>query len=409
MLAVYIECTPAVANSEFVYGNPKDGDRVVRRALQLAMENVSFSKIKSGNMGTHSLRKGAATFGSRSGLNKDYVNRRGRWRTRKAMVDTYIDNTQPYPDACAAVVLAGPNGPCRYVLKHGLSLLTREIIVNEVAPTSNRVFGEAVAETLGCVLLWAALESKEIYSSALLPTALQERTIQAYVHAGGNREVNPIVREQFHVVGDDSVMYLITLSEIPIDSHANVNKAGASTTSTSQHDRRQFAALHSEIFSLKRYMTDILNEVQRARHDTQRDLDRFSAILHRHTMRPVATVSMRLSQDDEQCETTSTARKASAPVQLSKRPKDLFDLWHEYEFGCGGRKPAKNFTAAERGANKFAFSRQKVFWDTVAGLVRAGYTSDVAIDKVYNAYGRQLSTSSGPPLYDFDSSGQVVK
>ncbi|CAK4785172.1 unnamed protein product, partial [Aphanomyces euteiches] len=149
-------------------------------------------------MGTHSLRKGAATYGSRSGLTKDYVNRRGRWRTRKAMVDTYIDNTQPYPDACAAAVLAGPNGPCRYVLKHGLSFLTREIIVNEVAPTSNRVFGEAVAEMLGCVLLWAALESKEIYSSALLPTALQERTIEAYVHAGGNREVNPIVREQFH-------------------------------------------------------------------------------------------------------------------------------------------------------------------------------------------------------------------
>ncbi|KAH9140690.1 hypothetical protein AeRB84_015099 [Aphanomyces euteiches] len=280
------------------------------------------------------------------------------------------------------------------VLKHGLSFLTREIIVNEVAPTSNRVFGEAVAETLGCVLLWAALESKEIYSSALLPTALQERTIEAYVHAGGNREVNPIVREQFHVVGDGSEMHLITLNEIPTDSHANVNEAGASTTSTSQNDRRQFPALHSEIFSLKRYMTDIMNEVQRARHDTQRDLDRFSAILHRHTMRPVATVSMRLNQDDDQCETRSTTRKTRAPVQLSKRPKDLFELWHEYEIGCGGRKPAKNFTAAERGANKFAISRRKVFWDTVAGLVRAGYTSDVAIDKVYNAYGRQLSVSS---------------
>ncbi|ETP04478.1 hypothetical protein F441_18743 [Phytophthora nicotianae CJ01A1] len=78
---------------------------------------------------------------------------------------------------------------------------------------------------------------------------------------------------------------------------------------------------------------------------------------------------------------------------LSKRPKDLYELWGEYEFGLNGLKPAKEFTAAERGANKFAYSRRKVFWDVVSAFVRTGFTSDVAIDKIYAAYGRQLSVT----------------
>ncbi|KAG6946786.1 hypothetical protein JG688_00015842 [Phytophthora aleatoria] len=54
-----------------------------------------------------------------------------------------------------------------------------------------------------------------------------------------------------------------------------------------------------------------------------------------------------------------TLSSAQSPVRifvarLSKRPKDLLELWHEYQFGCSGLKPAKEFTLFERGANKFA-------------------------------------------------------
>ncbi|KAG9411958.1 hypothetical protein AC1031_017595 [Aphanomyces cochlioides] len=289
-LAIHIESTPGIANSEFLYGNPKDGDRVVRRALQQALDSDSFTKLKSGHVGTHSLRKGAATYGSRSGLTKDYVNRRGRWRTRKSMVDTYIDNTQPYPDACAAA---------------------------------------------------------------------------AYVSAGGNLSVNPVEREQFHVVGDGSEMHLIAIGSETNDIQPDVEHSNMPTTTTVQYDRRQFAALHAEIFSLKRYMNDVMHEILCCPSSAHNASER-----------------------------TSTYSQHGQEQDGSKRPKDLFELWQEFEFGSGGRKAAKNFAAAERGANKFAYSRRKVFWDTVANLVRAGYTSDVVIDKVYVVYGRQLSVSS---------------
>ena len=82
------------------------------------------------------------------------------------------------------------------------------------------------------------------------------------------------------------------------------------------------------------------------------------------------------------------------PAKLSRSPKTLFDLWHEYQFGLNGCKPAKDFTLEERGKVKSVYCRRKVFWDVVASLVNAGHTSEVAIDKVYACYGRVKSVTT---------------
>ena len=80
---------------------------------------------------------------------------------------------------------------------------------------------------------------------------------------------------------------------------------------------------------------------------------------------------------------------------LMTRLKDLYVLWHKYEFGSTDRvKPAKLFTSAERGRNKFVYSRRKVFWDMVGNMISRGYTSDAAIDKIYSTYWHQLSVSN---------------
>ena len=73
---------------------------------------------------------------------------------------------------------------------------------------------------------------------------------------------------------------------------------------------------------------------------------------------------------------------------LSPHPRDLFTLWQEYEFGIGGRKPARQFTVGERAKVKFKYCRRKILWDVIDGLVRSGNTAPVAIDKIYDAYGR---------------------
>jgi hypothetical protein len=67
----------------------------------------------------------------------------------------------------------------------------------------------------------------------------------------------------------------------------------------------------------------------------------------------------------------------------------LFVVWAEYESGVGGNKPARLFTASERGKVRFMYCRRKIIWDTIEGLVQRGLTSDAAIDRVYNECGGQ--------------------
>ena len=56
------------------------------------------------------------------------------------------------------------------------------------------------------------------------------------------------------------------------------------------------------------------------------------------------------------------AAAAMAPVNnhvglasLSPTPRSLYDLSVEYQTGIGGRKPARDFTACERGLDKYRY------------------------------------------------------
>ena len=79
---------------------------------------------------------------------------------------------------------------------------------------------------------------------------------------------------------------------------------------------------------------------------------------------------------------------------LTKRPKVLYFLWHEYKFGVGGIKAAKLFTSPKRNANKFVFSRQLVFWRMFTSMVAKGHTSNLLIDSIYGVYGRNLGVTA---------------
>jgi hypothetical protein len=79
---------------------------------------------------------------------------------------------------------------------------------------------------------------------------------------------------------------------------------------------------------------------------------------------------------------------------LSPAPKDLYQLWNEYQHGIGGRKPAKQFSQRERGQVKHTYSLRNNFWEIMVGLVRSGHTSEVAIDRIYAVYGAQTSVTN---------------
>jgi len=97
---------------------------------------------------------------------------------------------------------------------------------------------------------------------------------------------------------------------------------------------------------------------------------------------------------DHDVTTAATALEQHHPAAtLCENPKSLYILWQEYQFGIGGRKAAKDFTAEERGAHKVTYSKRKIIWDKISTMVRASYTSDMAIEKIYTVYGLRTPVS----------------
>jgi hypothetical protein len=69
-------------------------------------------------------------------------------------------------------------------------------------------------------------------------------------------------------------------------------------------------------------------------------------------------------------------------------PQTLYDLWLNTKLELvPGRKAARDFTARERGADKYRYYQRKHVWDIVANLVNAGVQARVAVDRIYSHYG----------------------
>jgi hypothetical protein len=82
---------------------------------------------------------------------------------------------------------------------------------------------------------------------------------------------------------------------------------------------------------------------------------------------------------------------------LSPNPRSLRELWLEYKFGIDGRKPAEHFTTREKNTSrrlKQSYYRRNVVWQCMARLVREGETVDMAIMKIRQCYGQQLSVTA---------------
>ena len=94
---------------------------------------------------------------------------------------------------------------------------------------------------------------------------------------------------------------------------------------------------------------------------------------------------------NQEATTAVTAKGANRVAKLSYMPKSLSELWEEWHIGIEGNKPAKLFTAKERGKVKHSFSRRKPIWDQISKLVASGMSSEAACNKMYAIYGEGKS------------------
>ena len=363
--------------------------------LKSIFSSDEFSQSSLGKLGTHSIRKLPSTYARQNGCGRDDIDCRGRWKKGKRQVDTYIDIELPYPDAKVASVLS-IGGPIKYVLREN-SNVSDAFILEYVSPLIRRKLGPAVALTLGKALFWGAMDDE---ARKLLESTLVERIRDAYERIRTlDIGTNPIKKVNLVISGFEGTLYIDEIREAdedqaPVAQQEQQNNEEGITQRMNParqqvHDQNQLLGVYSQISSLNRQCTEIKNELETLRSTQNDNMSRMHSSIRRIHMFPLAR------NRENNADGGSSDRSSGAPQvmpTLMKCPKTLNVLWQEYEFGINGQKAAKHYTSRERGNSRYTYHRRKVFWDKVSELLRAGYDSHTAIDKIYEAYNNQSVT-----------------
>jgi hypothetical protein len=100
---------------------------VLTQLQQTLQAPGDFPNARPGLLGSHSICKFTATYARRNECSRDDVDTRGRWKSNKRMVDTYIDTSLLYPDVKVAETLC-VGGAVKYALRRGSGISEQWIL-----------------------------------------------------------------------------------------------------------------------------------------------------------------------------------------------------------------------------------------------------------------------------------------
>ena len=356
--------------------SPEDSPEAIRtkNACSTALRNVfrdaAFVRAPFPEpLGMHSNKKYATTRARRCGQPRDDVDYRARWKIKRIQ-DKYADVTLPWPDVKVAAALC-TGGPVKYKVKEGCGISDQWLKEN-VAPGIASQFSGPVAAVFAKPLLWAVYDPDV---SSLVPASIRQRIVAAYNALGEDAmladDQNPIEKVLLTCYESGGQVFI---EEIPNDVQM-APPGGAGGNVRSQWE----TAMLAKVACLEQRMVVVQNNQTSHHAMVDRRLRNLEANTSRIALQPVARPIHGGG---------GGGGEARAPAATLAKPRDLYQLWQEYEFGIGGRKPARQFTSVERGAVKFTYSRRKIIWDAIDRMVRSGVTAQVAIDRIYGVYGR---------------------
>ena len=272
---------------------------------------------------------------------------------------------------------------------------------------------------LGRAYLWQLFDPS---GDDCIPNHRRTQIMQAYADLGQRNRMqtgdNPVKRKPLVVAGNDS--------EVIIDVVGGEEGGTMDARNAAALGRQEVRLLAAQVFQLRTMLIDTRAEAMRQIEILKKQNARLSNNVTRFINRPAFSMrrpssagrvhgvttesgSTTIAEASQDVPTAAddvsggnldfvqaVAREQGSVVlqaNLSRCPRSLYELWNEYMFGFYGNKPAKDFTAQERGKVKFAYYRWNVFWVQVAKMVREGYTHDRAIDLIYECYGRNCAVT----------------
>ncbi len=444
-----LRCNPNASLSPYVFGFcnhnsiPSGGKKSKETAHNMlskifkmeASTGIEGGGIAAEGVGSHSIRKFAATHARRSGwCTKDDKDICGRWKLKTRVSDVYEDTELPFPDAKVAEKLC-IGGQCFYLfpddltnatVENGLTAMMKNIFLSNVVPNARKRVPDLVAHVLGKALLWL------IYPPYDATNQVVPQDFKTQIRLEWNKIVsatvvrvdcdapsyNLIWRVPFVVTEDQGCVHHIdvvpSLDQAGGDEEcaaifrgAGGHAAMATTTTTTGGLTAQLLAVQSLAIQIWRELQELRANQMADRVASQKSFTVVNESIRRIALQPgvrgsgVSTMSAARGGGNDDPRTvnaaplSATAGYGAALASLSPNPQNLYKVWQEYQVGIGGRKAAKLFTAKERGGKvKHKYHRRKVVWSLVSGLVQVGLTADTAIDQIYAVYGQQTSVTN---------------
>ncbi|KAI2501964.1 hypothetical protein MHU86_12517 [Fragilaria crotonensis] len=362
------------------------------------MEEFTRNADDSGCLlGSHSIRKYAATHARKCGCNKDEKDIWGRWKSKGQVSDVYDDVELPYPDAKVAEKLC-IGGACFYLFP------------NEDSSVNGGVVDDAAGaniEMMKTFVLTQVVPNIQEFKHRI-KTELQEILTASGVDVEGEN-YNPIHRVPVIVSGDQGSVFIDAIDNVEDDGGGG----GGGAVVGGIAGGRPGAGMNAQLMAVHSLATQVRREVHEIKLSQVADrtwMQRNFGIVNTNMRRLGITAAVRVVQgagaiagagvggggnnDDNMLAAAGLQNLArTAATSLSPCPRNLYDLWAEYMFGIGGRKPASQFTHLERGKSKHKYFRRNVIWRMVLRMVNRGLTSDTAIDHIYSVYGAGTSVT----------------
>jgi hypothetical protein len=327
------------------------------------------------------------------------------------VIQVYIDVKQLYVDAKVASILC-VGGPIAYKLREGVDL-SEEWLYEHVAPHIKHRFpnDNRMCRALALALLWGCLDPEQ---KQLMPGALQARVEAAWnahcIVSEEDTHNNPVVKVPLVVYRIADNLCIDELG-VPMAGEGEQGDAvmqheAAVAAAGERHDNgEQFQALLIQLQQTQTTVNNnhqsVLNSIGSLRswsegqfQQLNSNIRRFGGTIQGGLARQGNQVQRQQARAEEQVARAEGVQPGSAT--LLPKPKELMELWTEYKFGIGGRKPAEQFTRAERNLppNKQKYYRRKVVWECIDRLVRQGYTAQAACHKIREVYGFRSSVTT---------------
>ena len=399
------------------------------RVFQLVYKKPEFESIYQGNdqrgLGVHSKRKMGSTQAKKRGASGEQVDHRGRWVSKKGsriVNQVYIDPEDEYADAFVGARLC-LGSAIKYKLRANVeSRITTDWLAEKVIPNIARRYSRdrGIIRNLGLAMLFVMLDeeaSASLFSLSELP--MVEAVKKAYDDIElENKPEQPVERVPIHVyrIGEetfiDEVWQDSTQQQQGNGNNPEANLAqipasggGAATQQILQTLLIQNQQLQRQIQEQEQRM-DLLRQTDRAwLEDKLRRINdnvkRFGGTIGSSLARQHPA---RRQQQAQEAEEEATAARVGTTINRDGRQwpalcpnvNSLLSLWTDYEFGIGGRKPAKAWKPAERGnkTQKQTYYRRNCLWKIQLHLVNKGYRIEAANALIRRTYGESTSITN---------------